>query len=170
MSKINAGVLSSASDEWSTPTDLFSVLDREFGFGLDAAATADNAKCRRFFSPADDGLAQDWTRERAPIWLNPPYSRIVDWMHKAHESARAGAFVVCLVPARTDTRWFWRYAVPGVVRFLPGRLKFGNGRKSAPFPSAVVILPPGLFVGGVVHFWDWRFGDWRQGKGKGQCV
>jgi hypothetical protein len=47
---------------------------------------------------------------------------------------------VCLVPARTDTRWWHDYAMRGEVRLLPGRLRFGDARNSAPFPSAVVVF------------------------------
>ena len=161
MGKINPGVMSSASDEWATPADLFAVLDREFGFTLDAAATAENTKCRRFFSAEDNALSQDWPRmsDDCAVWLNPPYSQIGAFMAKAHASALAGSLVVCLVPARTDTRWWWSYAVPAVIRFLPGRLKFGDGRNSAPFPSAIVVMWPGLSVLGCrVNFWDWKKG------------
>lgn len=73
--------------------------------------------------------------------MNPPYGRTIgDWMRKAYESAQAGALVVCLVPARTDTAWWHDYAAKGVVRFIRGRLKFGGHKNSAPFPSALVIF------------------------------
>ena len=75
--------------------------------------------------------------------MNPPYGReIKDWMKKAYESARNGATVVCLVPARTDTHWFHDYAVKGEVIAIKGRLKFGESKNSAPFPSVVVIFRP----------------------------
>lgn len=48
--------------------------------------------------------------------------------------------VVCLLPARTDTAWWHDYCMRGEVRFLRGRLKFGNSKNSAPFPSALVIF------------------------------
>ena len=155
MSKINAGLMSSASDEWSTPADLYAVLDREFSFDLDVCATAENAKTAAYLTAHTNGLAVGWAPFRC--FMNPPYSDISAWMGKAHSEAAAGALVVCLVPARTDTRWFWSFAQPAQVRFLPGRLKFGNGKNSAPFPSAVVVMYPGLpalFRG--AHFWDWR--------------
>jgi hypothetical protein len=75
--------------------------------------------------------------------MNPPYGReIRHWMRKAFESARAGATVVCLIPARTDTDWWHRYAIRGEIRFLKGRLKFGDAPQAAPFPSAVVVFRP----------------------------
>ena len=73
--------------------------------------------------------------------MNPPYGREIErWMRKALESAQQGATVVCLVPARTDTKWWHRYAMRGEIRYLRGRLKFSNSENSAPFPSAVVIF------------------------------
>jgi phage N-6-adenine-methyltransferase len=130
-------VYSSGSDDWPTPPELFALLDREFGFELDVCASPTNAKCERYFTRDDDGLAQLWG---GVCWMNPPYGeRIGEWMAKAHLAARDGATVVCLVPARTDTAWWWDHARHGEVRFLRGRLRFGEGA-TAPFPSAVVVL------------------------------
>ena len=132
---------SSASDNWPTPQDFFDKVAAEFGpFDLDVCASAENAKCARFFTVADDGLTQEW---RGRCWMNPPYGRTIgQWMRKAYESAQAGALVVCLVPARTDTAWWHDYAMKGQVRFIRGRLKFGGHANSAPFPSALVIFRP----------------------------
>ena len=75
--------------------------------------------------------------------MNPPYGREISrWMRKAFESAAGGATVVCLVPSRTDTKWFHNYAARGEIWFLRGRLKFGRAKASAPFPSAIVIFRP----------------------------
>lgn len=129
---------SSATPMWSTPQDLFDRLHARYAFTLDVCATAENAKCARFYTEADDGLAQPW---RGQCWMNPPYGRTIGkWMRKAYESAMAGATVVCLVPARTDTAWWHDYAVRGQIEFLRGRLKFGGYKNSAPFPSAIVVF------------------------------
>lgn len=133
---------SSASDEWPTPRAYFDTVSREFGpFDLDPCATPESAKAPRFFTKADDGLAQEW---HGRVWMNPPYGRTIGaWMRKAYESAQGGAMVVCLVPARTDTGWWHDYAMKGSVRFLRGRLKFGDSKNSAPFPSALVVFGMG---------------------------
>ena len=130
---------SSATDEWETPQGLFDELSWLFGgFTLDPCATAKNAKCARFFTRAEDGLAQRW---EGKVFLNPPYGRAIGrWVQKAYEESRSGALVVCLLPARTDTRWWQEYVKRGQVWFLRGRLKFGDARNSAPFPSAIVIF------------------------------
>ena len=147
----------STSQDWATPQDFFDDLDREFGFTLDVCASENNAKCERFFSIKDDGLSQTWS---GVCWMNPPYGKeIPKWMEKAYTESLKGTTVVCLVPARTDTRWWHNYAEKGEKRFVKGRLKFldcggstlrnetpsvRDGRHApntgAPFPSAVIIF------------------------------
>ena len=130
---------SSKTPEWSTPQDLFDKLHRVWEFTLDVCATAENAKVLYFYDKADDGLKQSWKGH--VCWMNPPYGReIVKWMRKAFQESLRGAVVVCLVPARTDTVWWHDYAMKGDVTFLKGRLKFGDAKNSAPFPSAIVIF------------------------------
>jgi len=133
---------SSRTDEWATPQDFFDELDAEFDFTLDVCASNSNAKCSCYFTRTDDGLSQPWGAERC--WMNPPYGReIKTWMRKAWQSSRAGALVVCLVPARTDTAWWHEYVAKAhEVRFVRGRLRFGNAKHAAPFPSAVVVFRP----------------------------
>jgi phage N-6-adenine-methyltransferase len=130
---------SSATVEWETPPDLFDELARIFGgFTLDPCATAENAKCDRYFTREQDGLTQAWTGK---VFMNPPYGReIGKWVKKAWHESLHGALVVCLLPARVDTRWWHEYAAKGYVHFLQGRLKFRNARNSAPFPSAIVTF------------------------------
>ena len=138
---INSALFRSNKQDWETPQFLFDGLNAEFKFSLDVCAVADNAKCKGFFTPGDDGLAQDWGD--AVCWMNPPYGRTIGkWMQKAFDASRNGATVVCLVPARTDTDWWHRFAMRGDIRFLRGRLKFVGADNCAPFPSAIVIFRP----------------------------
>jgi phage N-6-adenine-methyltransferase len=158
---VNTAVMfSKAKDEWSTPQDVFDALDAEFHFGLDAAACRENAKCVLYFGPDvgvpfNDALGMEWWIGHDPrnesVWLNPPYSKCRAFIAKAAEEARKGLTVVCLIPSRTDTRMWhehvWdaslNHCRPGVeIRFIKGRLKFGNSANSAPFPSVVVIFRP----------------------------
>lgn len=116
---------SSQTDVWATPQWLFDELDKEFGFTIDVCALPENAKCRRYYTPDDDGLQQDWSGET--VWLNPPYGRdIKRWMKKASDAAKRGATVVCLIPSRTDTKWWHSYCMDGEIRLFKGRLKFGD--------------------------------------------
>ena len=133
---ITSGMMSSKTDCWETPQWLFDKYNAIYHFDLDACATADNAKCERFFSPEQDGLAQEWT---GAVWCNPPYGRqIGKWVRKAHDSN--AAVVVMLLPARTDTAWFHDFCLRGHVTFLRGRLRFGHSTTNAPFPSMIVVF------------------------------
>ena len=129
---------SSKTDLWSTPQIFFDALNKEFNFDLDVCATHENAKCAEYFTESDDGLAKKW---QGVVWCNPPYGReIVKWVKKANESSISGSTVVCLLPARTDTRWWHEYVINHEVRFIKGRLKFGGAKHNAPFPSAVIVM------------------------------
>lgn len=131
-------LMSSTTDLWETPQWLFDQLNAEYHFELDVCALPSNAKCERYFTPEQNGLSCEWT---GSCWMNPPYGRkIGDWVRKAYESAQTGATVVCLLPARTDTAWWHNYAMKGSITFLRGRLKFGDCKNSAPFPSAIVVF------------------------------
>ena len=95
-------LFSSSKMDWETPIDLFKKLDDEFHFTLDACASVENAKCRRFFSEKENGLTKSWKKD--VCWMNPPYGYEIGlWMAKAYLESLEGATVVCLVPSRTDT-------------------------------------------------------------------
>lgn len=143
MSKILEIIKQPLTHEWSTPQPFFDGLDQEFRFTLDAAASADNAKCIRYFDIDADGLSQAWDNQT--VWCNPPYGdQVGRWVAKSHEAAQAGATVVMLIPARTDTAWWHRFAMQAdEVRLVRGRLRFSGATTNAPFPSAVVIFRPG---------------------------
>jgi len=76
------------------------------------------------------------------VYCNCPYGReISKWVKKAYEENKKGVFVVMLLPARTDTKWFHDYIYnQHEIRFIKGRLKFNDGKQSAPFPSMLVIM------------------------------
>jgi hypothetical protein len=114
----------SASVHYATSADVYKALDAEFHFTLDPCPLG-----------AVDGLTRSWKGER--IYCNPPYGPgIGKWLHKASEAELA----VYLLPARTCTRWWYTYApLATEVRFLRGRLKFGDTKNTAPFPSVLLI-------------------------------
>lgn len=134
-------MFSSNTDLWATPQDFFDGLNEEFQFTLDVCALPENAKCKDYFTPLIDGLSQIWSGR---CWCNPPYGRTIgEWVRKAYESTEFGSAEVCvmLLPARTDTRWFHNYIYgKAEIRFVKGRLKFGDAQNSAPFPSMVVVF------------------------------
>ena len=109
--------------EWEIPQDLFDQWNEEFQFTLDAASLPHNAKCRKFYTPKDDGLAQPWAPHT--VWCNPPYGRgVAKWLEKGIEEAKQGATVVFFLPANTDPGWFHDLVLPHAeIRFLRGRVK-----------------------------------------------
>jgi len=132
---------SSQRQDWATPTDIYEDLNQRYGpFTLDAAASAENAKCARYWTEADDALTKPWTGR---TFCNPPYQYCAKFVERAIDEARNGnaEIVVLLVPARTDTRWFreaWEHA--DEVRFLSGRIAFEGASGPAPFPSSAIVL------------------------------
>lgn len=136
----NKGMFTSNTSEWETPQDLFDELNKEFSFVLDVCATFENNKCPKYFDIKEDGLKQNWRNWWGYKWMNPPYGReIGKWVEKASIMGKT----VCLLPARTDTRWFHDYIYNKLkveIRFIKGRLKFGGSKNSAPFPSMIVIF------------------------------
>lgn len=135
-------MFSSQKTEWETPQPLFDTLNREFRFTTDVCALRENAKCERYFTPEINGLNQAWD---GCCWMNPPYGRKITgkWVEKAHRESLNNTTVVCLLPARTDTKWFHDYIYgKAEIRFIKGRLKFGGCQNAAPFPSMIVIFKP----------------------------
>ena len=127
--------------EWATPADVFDPLNREFGFTMDVAATDENAKCPRYYTREDDGLAQPWD---GVCWMNPPYGEDVPkWLARALDESKRGVTTVCLIPARTNTKWFHDLCLSvAEVRFVKGRPKFGDADHGLPLPLAVVVYRP----------------------------
>ncbi len=141
----NEQLFTSNKTDWETPQWLFDKLDKEFNFDADVCASRENSKCHYYITEKNNCLMDDWSvpfSQRPISFMNPPYGRqIGKFIQKAYEESVKGCTVVCLVPARTDTRWWWDYCLKASeIRFLKGRLKFGNSDNSAPFPSAIVIF------------------------------
>ena len=139
MNKIH---FSSKSDDWKTPVGLFNKLNTKYSFELDAAASEDNAKCLNFYTEQDNALLKDWSKDAKSIFLNPPYGRQIHaFVKKAYEESLKGCVVVCLIPARVDTQWWYNYVRKATkIVFLTGRLKFSNSASGAPFPSCIIVF------------------------------
>ena len=146
-----------AVDDRETDPAVFASLEARFGpYTLDAAAAPHNAKCARYFTAADDGLAQSWAGEG--VWCNPPFSECGAWVAKAWAEAHHARGITMLLPAnRTEQPWWQQMVEPFRdrpdsalrVAFLPGRLRFvypgedgirPNGRP--PFGCCVLIWSP----------------------------
>lgn len=137
---ITKGLMSSNTDEWATPKLFYEELNKEFNFTLDPCSTKENHKCKKYYTKEDDGLSKSWGGEI--VFMNPPYGKeISKWVQKAYNENKNGAEIVCLLPSRTDTRWFHDFIYnQHEIRFIKGRLKFNDGKQAAPFPSMVVVM------------------------------
>lgn len=141
---MNDILFSSKRHDWETPRTFFEELDREFHFTLDPCCTPETAKCKKYYTPKENGLLQDWDGET--VFCNPPYGReLPRWIEKCYfESRKPNTTVVMLIPARTDTIAFHKYIYnKAEIRFIKGRIKFSVDGKTgdpAPFPSMVVIF------------------------------
>ncbi|MHB1608447.1 MAG: DNA N-6-adenine-methyltransferase [Acidiferrobacter thiooxydans] len=141
--KAFAACLSSRDQTWQTPSDLLASILIAAGreaFDLDPCSPASDGPVPALtrWTETDDGLSRTW---QGLVFVNPPYSRALPaWVAKCKEEASAGAVVIGLVPSRTDTRWWHDHvADQASIIMLKGRLKFGNGKGSAPFPSALIV-------------------------------
>ena len=134
------GVFLHESDEWGTPKEFYEELDKEFNFNLDPCSTEENHKCPFYFTKENDGLSKNWGGYR--VFCNPPYSDIAKWVEKCYwEGHKENTLVCLLIPSRTDTKYFHDFIYNRAeIRFVKGRLKFGDSKNSAPFPSMLVIF------------------------------
>ena len=148
----NTILFSKESDEWETPRWLFDKLDKEFDFFMDAAASGDNRLCEVYYDKTVSALTRDWCKR---TFLNPPYSQIGAFIKKAYEESQKGATVVCLIPSRTDTKYFHDYCMKAIeIRFIKGRLHFSCSKNAAPFPSCIVIFKPGIYTPTISSFFQ----------------
>jgi len=124
---------------YETPDEIFLPLNDEFGFTLDVCALEQNAKCKKFFSPEDNGLIQDWSKD--VCWMNPPFGReMKKWVKKAYVEWKNGATVVCLLPARTNTAWWHDWVMQGDVRFIRGEVTFKGQANGLWMPMSIVVF------------------------------
>lgn len=139
---INKSLFSSEKETWETPIDLFNLLNSVFNFKIDTCALENSAKCPYYFTPDFDGLKYNWCS--ISYWCNPPYGRSqIDWVTKAcNDSKNYNSMVVCLIPARCDTKLWQDIIFPNAraICFIKGRLKFGDSKNSAPFPSGIIVF------------------------------
>lgn len=138
---LQQAMVSSKTNEWETPQELFDELNGEFRFTLDPCATVNNTKCPKFYTKDDNGLAHSWANEI--VFMNPPYGgNTGKWLEKAWYESQRGAIIVCLIVSSTDRSYWHDYIFPyaSEIRWLRGRITFGDAKSTAPFASAIVIF------------------------------
>lgn len=134
-----------ASDERSTPPELFKILDDEFHFELDVCAMQSNAKCLNYYHIGDNGLKQQWWPNRC--FMNPPFSEIPNWLLKARIESSNGALVVCILPMDSSTKWFHEFIWDNIthqfripVRFPNKRYSFGSYVNTSKFSILIALF------------------------------
>ena len=122
---------------WSTPDWIIDFSNARFGtIGIDVCASAENAKAERYYTEADNALAdgKDWGDEGGIAWCNPPYADPLPWVEKAIQQAKdRNVTTIMLVNSDASTAWFFRaiqYASTAIhiIGFEGGDGKFKNGR------------------------------------------
>jgi len=153
-------------DLWLTPPNLVQVLNSEFQFDLDAAASPNNAICDNFITAEQNALHTPW--KGRTVWCNPPYSLIKEFTCRAYEEhIEQKNTTVLLLPTYTDPKYWRDYVTKShEVRHLVGRLQFIDGnlgikRMSARFPSSLIVFKyiSGEHYGKSPNYWSW---DWRK--------
>jgi len=120
-------------DNNSTPRDLYNDLNEEFQFNFDP--------CPLHGEEIQDGLKVDW---KSSNFVNPPFSEISKWLNKGVEEMKKGNKSVFLITARTSTKYWEKYVYPFAceIRFILGRVPFGDHKEGFPFPICLVIFDP----------------------------
>lgn len=142
-------LFSSRSNEWRTPPEIFNKLDKEFNFTLDPASTDENALCSYHFTLEQNGLEQDWSKQR--VFCNPPYGgETRKWVEKCYSEVQNKCeLAVLLIPCRPDVSYFHDFILgkAAEVRFVRSRIKYlnenGEIKQSSPFPSVIVVFKKG---------------------------
>ena len=147
-------------DDWATPQSIFDKLNDEFHFTLDVCALPENAKCKRYFTPEQDGLKQSWSGECC--WMNSPYGKEIGlWLGRAYRLALSHSIVVdgagwdahitnqgvvvALVPTRTNAPWWHDYVMKAAeIRFIRKKVSFVGDKNGVAFTGhAIVVFRPG---------------------------
>jgi phage N-6-adenine-methyltransferase len=161
MTKLIAGAskFDSNNNDWETTQSLFDILNDEFHFIIDLAASPENTKVKTYLTKEDDALKQEW---RGVCWLNPPFgekgkNQLKHFVKKAHdEYCKYGSTIVLLIPARTNTNWWKEYCTEAKeIRFITGRPNFVGCKYGLMQPLAIIVFMPHEGET-IVKYQDWR--------------
>ena len=147
-------------NDWQTPPELFRLLNNEFRFEIDGAASKENHLLSAYFSEEESAFEMGvwWNR----IFVNPPYGSLDKWVGLFIQWAvHDHCTVVALVPVAPDTKWWKRaYDAAAEVRLLSGRVKFVNPETGKPDGSnttgSTVFVFKDTSKPRLVYLWDWK--------------
>lgn len=152
LQKINprAALWTTKENTWITPPSLLQQLypllpGKTFDIDPCSPSVGPAAPVRAYvhYTERHDGLRQSWGRGTY-CYVNPPFSRLRAWIHKALAETGNGVVSILLCPARVDSIWWHTLVADRIpVVMLRGRLQFGGGdnrQQKAPFASALLII------------------------------
>ena len=147
MANFNNNRFESKNQSYETPDNLFNRINNIFNFTRDVCASEENKKCENFWSEENSCLDKKWDGVN---WMNPPFKDMKKFIKKAYEE-RYNAITVCLLPARTNAKWWHEYCMKGEVYFICGRPKFKGCIHGLPQPLALVVFGKGSSIMGSFY-------------------
>lgn len=163
-------------DSRFTPAEFMKAVYDAFGqVDLDPCAHPMSpvvASRRIILEEGGDGLTDQWSGRLA--FVNPPYSKQLDWLKRAHQQWAAGYVdtVLCLVPVRTCNKFFHETLHEDADLFvLRGRLRFSSVRGDVqPTPFSLWIVALGATDEQKARFAELVEGCWfRAGESSTHC-
>ena len=151
--------LSSTHDNWSTPKKLIKLLEKDFGkFDFDPCPLRETFE--------ENALFIDW---KGNVFINPPYSNVAEFLNKGLIELKKGnaTQLIFLIIPRTSTKYWEKYIMTYAteIYFINKRLKFGNSKSSAPFPSCIVQFNNLNIKDNVpCKIFDFRIREFLEGK------
>ena len=126
--------LSQNTDNWATPRYLIEQIEKEFG-------KIDFDPCPLLSEDRLSLINKDWFGN---VFINPPYSNVENFLNKGLVELKKGnaKILIYLIIPRTSTKYWNDFVMKYAkyIYFIPYRLKFGNSKSCAPFPSCIVIF------------------------------
>lgn len=140
--------------DYGTPWPFIHAIEKRFGpIAFDLAASHENTKAPRYFTEAEDSLAQDWTKLEGLLFLNPPFKVLDPWAKKCAESASIRTRIILLTPASIATDWWWKWVRPHAVVYAIQRITFEG--ETAGYPKDLQIAVFGMGATGLGR-WRWK--------------
>ena len=133
--------MTSDSQEYETPDEIFIPLTKEFHFQLDGCASPENHKCHDYYSKLDDCFTKHWDRT---TWVNPEFYTVRKFVKKGFEDSRDfNSTIVMLVLVKSNTNWWRDYVMKSKeVRFINQKVQFKNTAQGLRFPACIVVFAP----------------------------
>lgn len=129
----------SKSIEYSTPLKIIEPLIKEFDLTKDVCASLENYKLTEYWTKTDDALSKDWIGN---CWMNPPFDKnLGKWVKKAFfETEKNKGTKVCLIPVRSNTKWWAEVSIKSEIRFINGEVNFNDEKRGLWLPLCIMIF------------------------------